>query len=247
MRSQICCASVIALLAACGGGKPEAPEDLVCKAATSCGTSEAPGICPKATSTVTVSSEMTFFITGVGNGANGGNFGGIDGADARCNCLAAAAGQGQRTWRAYLSGVTGNARDRIGKGPWKNARGEIVAMDVASLHQDGLSARLIYDQLGYPVTEKVVTTSSTGMPRENLAHDVLTGSDADGRLPAGNPTCSDWRSAGMGNAIVGHLDWDLPTTGGNPSWNASHPTNGCSEGALRSTSGTGRIYCFATN
>ena len=187
--------------------------------------------------------QMTFFITSAGPG-NGANLGGLAGADKHCQTLAAAAGAGNRTWRAYLSAAAAagqpavNARDRIGKGPWMNAKGVVVAKDVAHLHSDmnGLSKE-------NSLTEKGATVNGVGdKPNQ---HDILTGSQADGTLQTGEAPCGNWTSAETtGGAMVGHHD----RQGGGAaatSWNASHASRGCSQQNLIATGGNGLFYCFA--
>ncbi len=189
---------------------------------------------------------MTFFITSAGSG-NGANLGGLAGADQHCQNLAKAAGAGNRTWRAYLStSASGgqaavNARDRIGKGPWTNAKNAVVAKNVDDLH--GPSNNLKKET---SITEKGEVVNGRGdKPNE---HDILTGSQADGRALAGDAdkTCKNWTSNGEGSAQVGHHD----RTGGGEdgtSWNSAHPSKGCSQANLVGTGGSGRFYCFATN
>ena len=187
--------------------------------------------------------QMTFFITSAGPG-NGANLGGLAGADKHCQTLAAAAGAGNRTWRAYLSAAAAagqpavNARDRIGKGPWMNAKGVVVAKDVAHLHSD-MNALSKENSL----TEKGATVNGVGdKPNQ---HDILTGSQADGTLQTGEAPCGNWTSAETtGGAMVGHHD----RQGGGAaatSWNASHPSRGCSQQNLIATGGNGLFYCFA--
>jgi hypothetical protein len=193
---------------------------------------------------------MSFFITSVGPG-NGGNLGGLQGADKHCQTLAAAVGAGNRTWRAYLSAVAAggqapvNARDRIGTGPWHNAKGQLIAASVADLHGDFERDR---NNIRKPtaLTEKGSEVKGVGdMPNE---HDILTGSDSNGRIPVGAAqvlTCNNWTSnADTDRAIVGHHD---RLGGGNVSWNAVHSTAGCSQPALVKTGGAGLFYCFAAN
>lgn len=185
---------------------------------------------------------MSFFITSVGSG-DGANLGGLAGADKHCLSLAAAAGAGNRQWRAYLSAAAAgnqaavNARDRIGAGPWFNAKGVQVAASVADLHSDK-------NQLSKQnsLTEKGAMVN--GREDKPNHHDILTGSDLEGRLAAGDPPCGNWTSNGAGSAMVGHHD----RTGGgtNPtSWNAAHASKGCSQANLQGTGGNGLFYCFA--
>jgi hypothetical protein len=196
---------------------------------------------------------MGFFITSVGMG-NGANLGGLAGADAHCQKLAAAAGAGNRTWRAYLSvpgsfpsaaasAVQGtHARDRIGKGPWFNAKGALVARDVAHLHNGNLiSKTTALDERGNPIKGR------GDQPNE---HDMLTGSRADGTAfaPQTDTTCKAWTSSSDGSAIVGHHDLVGPLNDAwSKSWNFSHQTAGCSQQQLVSTGGAGKFYCFASN
>ena len=190
-------------------------------------------------------SGMSFFVTSA-NPGRGADFGGLAGADRHCQALATAAGAGHKTWRAYLS-TTGpgavNARDRIGRGPWTNARGVVVARDVAELHgANQLSKQTALTEKGEPVMGR-------GDP-VNL-HDILTGSTPDGRAAAGgtqDTTCGNWTRSGEGSAIVGHHDRvGLGDDASARSWNSSHPTRGCGMDALRSTGGGGLLYCFAEN
>jgi hypothetical protein len=182
---------------------------------------------------------MSFFITSTGSG-KGADFGGIAGADRHCQTLAAAAGAGGKTWRAYLSTSTENARDRIGTGPWHNAKDVLIAKDVTALHG---GANAISKATG--LTEKGQPVNGRG-DRPNM-HDILTGSNADGTLAAGK-TCNDWTSGTEGTAIVGHHDRrGLRDDAPSKSWNASHPTRGCSQAGLVSTGGAGLLYCFAAN
>lgn len=182
---------------------------------------------------------MTFFVTSTAVG-DGANLGGLAGADARCQQLAEAAGSTGRTWKAYLSATGENAKDRIGAGPWQNIKGEVIAMDVANLHSD---ANNITKQTA--LTEKGEVVPGRGdTPNQ---HDILTGSQADGTL-ATDLTCGDWTLNGEGSAMVGHVDRlgpdSLPTA---TSWNAAHPSRGCSQENLVGTGGNGYLYCFAAN
>jgi hypothetical protein len=189
---------------------------------------------------------MTFFITSVGLG-KGGNLGGLEGADAHCQALAKAAGAGDRTWRAYLS-TQGpkavNARDRIGKGPWHNARGASVARDLEHLHGDTLDLA----RMGNTLT-RVTALSEKGEPIKGAGetpnqHDILTGTQLDGRAytDTADHTCNNWTSEDAGSAQVGHHD---RAGGPGVSWNAVHATKGCSQAGLVSTGGAGLFYCFA--
>ncbi len=173
---------------------------------------------------------MSFFVTSAGNGPSGGDFGGLAGADARCQALAAAVNAGGKTWRAYLSSTLEDAADRIGGGPWFNQARVEVASDLADLHASGIDSALILDESGAPV------------PTDE--HDILTGSTADGALYDPGYNCADWTSSATDNyAWVGHSDWSLPQ---NPSdnWNATHETP-CDQAGMANTLSTGRIYCFA--
>ena len=193
------------------------------------------------------SSAMTFFVTGVGSG-KGADFGGLAGADKHCQTLAAAAGAGAKTWHAYLSTQASgsspavNAKDRIGKGPWQNVKGVVVAKDVAELHgTNNLNKQTALTEKGEEVPDSKTPPNK---------HDILTGSQPDGTAFAGaeDKTCGNWTKSGEGSAIVGHhnragLDTSPPAL----SWNSSHPTRGCSDDALKGTGGAGLIYCFAVN
>ena len=194
---------------------------------------------------------MGFFVTSVGVG-DGANLGGLAGADAHCQKLAAAAGS-TRTWHAYLStqGPNAvNARDRIGSGPWYNStgRGAPIAKDVGDLHGDTIEQARLGNNLSRStvLTEKGATIKGLGdMPNE---HDMLTGSQPDGRayIDSADHTCGNWTSNadGRGTAQLGHFD---RTGGGNTSWNSAHPSRGCSQPNLVSTGGAGYFYCFAIN
>jgi hypothetical protein len=193
---------------------------------------------------------MSFFVTSVGGG-KGADLGGLAGADAHCQALATAAGRGSSTWHAYLStqgpGAI-NARDRIGSGPWYNAKNQMVAKDVGDLHGDTLDQARIGNALGKQtaVTEKAALVNGVGDTPNT--HDMLTGSKPDGTAytDAMDHTCSNWTSgaAGAGSAQLGHSDRN---GGGNSSWNSSHPSRGCSQDNLVSTGGAGMFYCFAIN
>ena len=193
------------------------------------------------------SSNTSFVVTSVGSG-KGADFGGLEGADKHCQSLAAAAGAGGKTWHAYLStqgsGSTAavNAKDRIGKGPWQNAKGVVVAKDVAELHgTNNLTKQTALTEKGEVVNGRGDTPNK---------HDVLTGSQPDGTAFAAgeDKTCGNWTKSGEGSAIVGHSDrTGLDTSPPAISWNSSHATRGCSDPALVSTGGAGLLYCFATN
>ena len=188
--------------------------------------------------------QVGFFITSAGPG-KGADLGGLAGADAHCQKLAAAVGAGGRTWRAYLSTTASgsqpavNARDRIGSGPWTNAKGVTVATSVADLHSD--NNKLSKEN---SLTEKGETVNGRGDTPNR--HDILTGSTLDGTASkeTTDTTCANWTSSGEGSALVGHHD----RVGGGPnptSWNSAHPSKGCSQENLRGTGGDGLFYCFA--
>lgn len=188
--------------------------------------------------------QLGFFITSAGPG-KGADLGGLVGADAHCQTLAAAVGAGGRTWRAYLSATASgsqpavNAKDRIGTGPWANAKGFVVATSVADLHSD--ANKLSKDN---SLTEKGDVVNGRGDTPNK--HDILTGSQLDGTAStsAGDSTCGSWTSSGEGSALVGHHD--RQGGGANPtSWNFAHPSRGCSQDNLRGTGGDGLFYCFA--
>ena len=189
---------------------------------------------------------MSFFVTSVGKG-DGANLGGLAGADAHCQALAAAAGRGGATWHAYLStqGASAvSARDRIGNGPWYNARGQRVAQNLGELHGDTIEQARLGNPLGkqFSLTEKNATVNGVGdTPNQ---HDILTGTQPDGRAysDSGDHTCGNWTSNGQGTAQLGHSD---KQGGGNSSWNSAHPSRGCSQPNLVSTGGAGLLYCFA--
>ena len=189
---------------------------------------------------------MSFFVTSVGKG-DGANLGGLAGADAHCQALAAAAGRGSATWHAYLStqgsGAV-SARDRIGGGPWYNARGQRVAQNLGDLHGDTIDQARLGNALGkqFSLTEKGTAVNGVGdTPNQ---HDILTGTQPDGRgySDGGDHTCNNWMGNGAGTAQLGHSD---KQGGGNSSWNSAHPSRGCSQPNLVSTGGAGLIYCFA--
>lgn len=196
--------------------------------------------------------DMSFFVTSNGIG-NGGNLGGLAGADTQCQTLAQAAGAGAKTWRAYLSTQAAdgkpavNAKDRIGNGPWKNAKGTVVAKDVADLHSanNALNKQNSLSEKGEIINGRGDTPNR---------HDVLTGSQADGTAFAGadDRTCKNWTSSTQGAAMVGHIDRiGLNEEPPAKSWNTSHPSRGpdggCSQNDLKSTGGDGLLYCFAAN
>jgi hypothetical protein len=190
---------------------------------------------------------MSFFVTST-NPGKGGDLGGLTGADRHCQMLAASAGAGSRTWRAYLSQQATttvpavNAADRIGKGPWLNAKGVVIATDVAQLHGvNNLNKQTALTETGAAVNGRGDTPNM---------HDVLTGSQPNGTAIAGNvnSTCGNWTMSGEGAAMVGHhdktgLDESVPAK----SWNSSHLSRGCSADAFKSTGGAGLFYCFAAD
>lgn len=196
----------------------------------------------------TQQSPMTFFVTSTGTG-KGADLGGLAGADRYCQSLASLAGAGGRTWRAYLSATAAggqpavNARDRIGKGPWENAKGVVIANNVAELHgQNNLNKQTALNEKG------LVVNGRGDKPNE---HDILTGSQPDGTAIAGDPaktTCGNWTLSGAGAAMVGHHDrLGLKDDAPSVSWNSSHYSRGCSLDNLRASGGAGLLYCFATN
>ncbi len=193
---------------------------------------------------------MSFFVTSSGSG-KGADLGGIAGADQRCQMLATAAGS-TFTWHAYLSTqVKGgqpavNARDRIGQGPWFNAKGGRIAQNLSDLHGDTLDQARVGNSLSKAtvLTEKGEPVKGAGdTPNQ---HDMLTGSMPDGRAftDATDHTCNNWTSSADGTAMLGHFD---RTGGPNTSWNANHPSRGCSQDNLVTTGGAGLFYCFAIN
>jgi hypothetical protein len=200
--------------------------------------------------------DMTFFVTSAGPG-KGGDLGGLAGADAHCQSLAQAASAGNKTWRAYLStNARGganpvHARDRIGNGPWQNAKGAVIATSVADLHSDNnkISKANAVDEKGQPIKVRGDTP---------VMHDILTGSDKDGRAFPANMdlTCGNWTSSGPGVAMLGHVDREgNPPVAGSQnaaaylesahSWNAAHTSRGCTQPDLIATGGNGLFYCFA--
>ena len=187
-------------------------------------------------------SEMTFFLTSVGSG-NGADLGGLSGADAHCQSLAAAVGASGQTWRAYLSTTGsggGNARDRIGAGPWQNIKGVVVAANLDQLHyENNLTKETVLNEKGE------MTNGRGDTPNQ---HDILTGSGLDGNAAPDSDACGNWTSSadGTGSAMVGHFDRN--GGGANPnSWNSAHGSRGCSQANLVATGGNGYFYCFAAN
>ena len=201
-----------------------------------------------ASTTYAQQSDMTFFVTSAGSG-KGADLGGLAGADKQCQVLAQAAGAAGKTWHAYLStqgaGAV-NARDRIGSGPWQNAKGTVIAKDVSDLHSanNNLTKQTALTEKGEPVNGRGDTPNM---------HDILTGSQPDGTaFAAGDDrTCGNWTKSGQGSAMVGHHDRQgLRDDDASKSWNSSHasrgPDGGCSQNDLKSTGGNGLFYCFAT-
>jgi len=192
---------------------------------------------------------MSFFVTSVGSG-KGGDLGGLEGADRHCQQLAQGAGAGAKTWHAYLStqgSSAVSARDRIGQGPWQNAKGAVIAKSVDDLHgaSNNLTKQTALNEKGEMVNGRGDTPNM---------HDILTGSSPDGRAIAGTEdrTCGNWTKSGQGAAMVGHHDRQgLRDDDASKSWNSSHlsrgPDGGCSQNDLKSTGGNGLFYCFATN
>lgn len=226
------------LLSACAGNMEKAP---TANTATSKSSSAETG-------------PMSFFITSVGVG-DGANLGGLEGADAHCQKLASEAGAGSKTWRAYLSASgkfdfanpannreSVHARNRIGNGPWFNAKGVMVARDVDHLHHgNNINKETGLSEKGEPIKGR------GDKPNE---HDILTGSRTDGTAfsPHADTTCSNWTSNGEGSAVVGHHDLTGPMPDNwAKSWNFAHPSKGCSQDGLKKTGGAGLFYCFAEN
>ncbi|TMH83818.1 MAG: lectin [Betaproteobacteria bacterium] len=199
-------------------------------------------------------SGMSFFVTSAGS-AKGADLGGLEGADRHCQSLAKAAGSGGRNWRAYLSASASggyppvNARDRIGRGPWQNAKGVVIASNVDQLHgANNLTKETALNERGGMVN---------GRTEKPNMHDMLTGSTRDGRAITGgeDTTCSNWTTSGAGAAMLGHHDRQgLRDDDASKSWNSSHLSRpskegapGCSQAALQGTGGNGLFYCFAAN
>ena len=193
---------------------------------------------------------MTFFVTSAGTG-KGADLGGLAGADAHCQMLAASVGAGNKTWHAYLStntnssnpGATINARDRIGRGPWQNAKGVVIATSVEDLHSAG---NKITKESG--LTEKGGVVNGVGDTPNT--HDMLTGSTMEGRAFPDNVslTCNNWTSSNFGATVVGHVDRrGNADTVFQHNWASAHMTRGCSQPDLIATGGAGLFYCFATN
>ena len=231
----ICCLVIIAAAAmGCSQAQEPAPPPSQAKE---------PAQVPQSREMGGAKSVMTFFVTSRGLG-NGGDLGGLAGADAHCQALAQAEGAGDHTWRAYLSTSVRegqpaiNARDRIGKGPWYNAEGLLIAANLDELHSD--TSKINKDTA---VTERLDPVNGVG-DDPNL-HDILTGSRPDGTAYASGDdlACRSWTSSGEGRAQVGHHDRRGQGAGVN-SWNSVHASRGCSQSELRVTGGEGRFYCF---
>jgi len=189
---------------------------------------------------------FSFFVSS-SNPGKGGNLGGLAGADAHCQSLAAAVGAGGKTWHAYLSTSTVDAKDRIGNGPWFNIKGERIAQNVADLHSANnklTGATALTEKGTSPVYLTVDANGAAQRPEGQLAHDILTGTNEDGTKNAA--TCNNWTDGADATAMLGHAD-RLGRNPGVNSWNAIHPSQGCSMEKLMPTGGTGLIYCFATN
>jgi hypothetical protein len=189
---------------------------------------------------------MSFFVTS--SNPKGGNLGGLAGADQACQSLAQAAGAGRRTWHAYLSSSTVDAKTRIGNGPWYNFKGELIAQNVADLHtadKNKLSGTTSLTEKGTTPNYLAMVDGKAAPAAQPLQHDILTGTNEDGTKNA--DTCKDWTVAdGSAKAMLGHADRLGRNPGVNP-WNASHPSQGCGLEQLAPTGGAGLLYCFATN
>lgn len=206
------------------------------------------GVVVMASAAVDAKNNMSFFITSVGSG-DGANLGGLAGADAHCAALAKAAGSTKTNWHAYLSTVRVkdtppvDARDRIGQGPWVNARGVTIARNLDELYQRG-NPKMIKANL---LTEKGTLVNGAGDTPNT--HDMLTGSDSAGRYIAPgiapDTTCGNWTKNGDGSAVVGHFDGKGPNGDRNfASWTSAHASSGCGQEALVKTGGAGLFYCF---
>ena len=211
-------------------------------------------VAEKETKEAPMTGPMSFFVTSV-SGGDGANYGGLEGADAHCQKLASEADSGEKTWHAYLS-TSGkidfknpenniaaiHARDRIGKGPWFNAKGVLIARDVDHLHSsNNINKDTALSEKGDPINGR------GDKPNE---HDILTGSRADGTAfaPFTDTTCNSWTSNSDGSAVVGHHDVAGPTEDNwSKSWNFAHPSRGCSQDNLKLTGGSGLLYCFSVN
>jgi Protein of unknown function (DUF1554) len=186
---------------------------------------------------------MSFFVTST-NPGKGGDLGGLAGADAHCQSLASAVGAGGKTWHAYLSTSAANAKDRIGNGPWYNAKGVLIAQNVADLHSanNKITGETALNEKG--VAPNYLAGTPPAPVAQPLQHDILTGTNEDGT--AAQQTCNNWTDGADAQAMLGHAD----RIGRNPgvnSWNAIHPSQGCSLEKLAGSGGAGMFYCFATN
>jgi hypothetical protein len=183
-----------------------------------------------------VDTTASFFVTSIGNGPAAGNLGGLAGADEHCTALATMAGLGARTWAAYLSTATENARNRIGNGPWSNVHGDLIAANVVILHADGIPAALVINENG----ESIDLIN---------AHDIVTGSGQDGWFTSSLPNCQDYTSNSPNDyTVVGHADGGGVGQGGisgtvAQSWNSAHITQ-CDQAGMQATAGRGHLYCF---
>jgi uncharacterized protein DUF1554 len=186
---------------------------------------------------------LSFFVTSA-NPGKGGNLGGLAGADAHCQSLAAAVGAGGKTWHAYLSTSTVNAKDRIGNGPWYNVKGQLIAQNVTDLHSanNKISAATALTEKG--TSPNYLAGNPPAPTAQPLQHDILTGTNEDGTANAA--TCNNWTDGADATAMLGHAD-RLGRNAGVNSWNAIHPSQGCSMEKLTPTGGSGLFYCFATN
>ena len=202
------------------------------------------------------SGDIGFFVTSAGSG-DGANLGGLEGADAHCQALAATAGAADRKWAAYLStqGADAvNARDRIGDGPWRNVEGIVIAENIDALHRDDVNINhgTALDERGKMVAYVRVDAEGKPLPLEEqpqgIVHDILTGTQTDGSaFPVGeDKTCGNWTSNSTGSAVVGHHDRRSLRPGLSP-WANAHPSKGCSQQNLTDTGGGGLFYCFATD
>ena len=231
-----------AAIAACSSQPSSAPSDAAAPMATTSTGASAAGSTMASSSAP--DSAMSFFVTSAGRG-NGADLGGLAGADKHCQTLATAVKAGQRTWHAYPSTTADggaqavNARDRIGRGPWRNAKGVVIANNVDELH----GANHLNKETALSEKGEVIN----GRGDSPNMHDILTGSMPDGR--ATDATCNNWTSSSAdGAATLGHHDrTGLDESPPQKSWNSSHPSRGCSQDALKSTGGAGLLYCFAVN
>jgi hypothetical protein len=189
---------------------------------------------------------MSFFVTS--SNPKGGNLGGLAGADQVCQSLAQAAGAGGKTWRAYLSTSTVDAKSRIGNGPWYNYKGELIAQNVADLHtadKNKISADTALTEKGTAPNYLRMVDGKAAPAAQPLQHDILTGTNEDGTKSA--DTCNNWTVGdASAKAMLGHAD-RLGRNPGLNSWNAIHASQGCGLEQLQPTGGAGMLYCFATN